>query len=313
MLHYRLPQLQGVFVAMVTPFTKEEATLDIQATDRLIKFLVKKGVNGIMILGTTGEGLLLDREVRKQIAAKVLQLVPREVPVIVQTGDLTTESTVELSLHAKAIGATAIAVVVPYYYRIGQRMMIRHYSNILSEIGEFPMMVYDIPQYAGNHVETSILSELATNHKNLVGIKSSSPDFCSIYKFTEVGLTHGLSVLVGNDDLDFPILISGAAGLVSGLANVFPEVYVSLYNAITKGNYKFALSCQRAVSKLVDIFDNESQLSSIKEALNIRGVTMDNGVRSPLAPLNDDLKVNLHLQVEKFLKSMEREVIDIEI
>ena len=311
LVQYRFSELQGVFVAMVTPFTEDRSTIDIQVADRLIRFLAEKGVNGILLLGTTGEGLLLEREERKEIAAKVLKLVPREMPVVVQTGTIATKSTVKLSLHAKEIGAAAIAVVAPYYYSVNQQALFRHYSTVLSEVGDLPMIVYDIPQYAINRVEPTTLSKLAVDHGNLVGIKSSSPDLSNIYGFLEVGTAHNLSVLVGNDNLDFSVLVSGAAGLVSGLANAFPEVYVSLYNAIKENDYELALNCQRAINELVSIFDNESQLASIKGALDIRDVTIGNRVRSPLHPLTNNLKAGLHLQVEKFLKIMgKKEVID---
>lgn len=297
-LHHR-----GVYTALITPFTAD-GKVDYTAFEALLEFLIGKGVHGLFPLGTTGEGILLSVEERKQVAEFVVRIANGRVPVIVHVGHVRTEETLDLARHAASVGASAVAAVTPYYFHLEPSELFQHYLSLSQSVPEdFPVFTYHIPSNARNAVTPELIKRLLDETPNIRGLKYSSDQLTELQ---DILLAAGddLTVLLGPDHLILPGLTLGVQGSVSGCSNVFPEPYVRLFQAYWARQWQEAQRQQKIIAELVRIFRSGIQLSLFKEALAFRGLTGGH-VRAPLGPLSADQRRLLFEQLESLTQRYE--------
>jgi len=289
----KLEEMHGVWVAMVTPWDVKKRSPNIGALQRLIDRFINSGVTGLYILGTTGEGTLLTKDERKVFAEAVMEISASKIPVIVHTGHDQTAVACDLSRHAARIGAAAVAVAPPCRYRLTQGELQTHYLEIASVIEDLPVFLYDIPATTGNPLSADLLSTLHTDAQNVVGAKVSRGDWEAWEGYTAVADKYVL--LIGKDEMAFPLLSMGGSGLVSSGANVFPDLYAALYQAAKRGDYEEGKRLQMLITELCRV-TRRGHVPTIKRALSLLGWEVD----PPLPPLrlvptaaDDDLKAQL--------------------
>lgn len=278
--------IEGVVPALLTPMAEDGVHVDDGALRHLCDFLIEQGVHGLMPCGTTGEGPLLNIAERKRVAEVVLEAAGGRVPVIVHVGTLTTHETIELARHAYEIGADACSVVMPYYYLLDEETLITHLSRVASSVPDMPIFLYNIPQNTGNSLSLRAVQTIAEIHPNVVGIKDSSGDLSLLIRFMEVR-GGAFNVVIGSDILFFPGLIMGARACVSGNANVFPELFVSLFEAFKNADYERCRAFQEKINAIIYILGDGKDLSLFKEVLGQRGVRAGE-VRPPLRQASQD-------------------------
>jgi dihydrodipicolinate synthase/N-acetylneuraminate lyase len=278
------PMLKGLIVAMLTPFTKDGELYD-EGVREVASWLISKGVHGLFVCGTAGEGLLMSTEERKYVAETVLNIAAGRVPVIVHCGALSTRESIELAEHAKAIHAQAAGVVTPGYYPLDEECLIQHFAKIANAVPDFPVYLYNLPSMAKNTITPHVLAESVRRAPNIIGIKDSSRGVDVLKEFAAV-VPKGFDVIVGSDGILLQGLQAGAVGGVSALSSVFPEPGVNVYNAFLQGNLEFAQAQQILIGKLRDAVKTGPYLAAYKEALRIRGVPAGYP-RSPLRPLTE--------------------------
>ena len=288
----------GVWVAMVTPWHRRRGILE-EAIDALIERFVAAGVSGLFILGTTGEGTLLSPEERMAFAEAVVARSRGRLPVIVHAGHDIPRLAAELARHARDTGAVAVAVAPPTRYRLEGEELFSHYAYLADAVGDYPLLLYDIPSTTRNPLGGALLARLHDSHANVVGAKVSRSDWEGWRGYLAVA--EGLAVFVGNDEMIYPLLLMGAAGLVSGLANLFPSLYVELYSASVRGDLPRAREIQRLVWRLCDVCHGASPLAYVKRGLEILGVPAG----KPLPPLRD-LSPDEIRELERNLREVQR-------
>lgn len=262
-------QLYGVWVAMVTPWDEAQEVPRWDALAGLVNRFMRAGINGLFILGTTGEGTLLTPEERKQFTEAVLEEVQGKLPVIVHTGYDRTLVAVELAVHAKHAGAAAIAVSAPGRYRLDKDEFETHFLTIAQVLGDFPMLLYDIPSITGNPLSAGLLMLIREKAPNVIGVKVSRSDWEAWEGY--LALTESMAVFVGTDMMCLLVLLMGASGIVSGPANLLPEIYVQLYRAVCMGDIAQAKRCQDLIRRLCQAVHNGTPLAFIKEGLEVLG------------------------------------------
>ena len=290
--------LDGIFVPHITPFTLE-GELDEEALRTCVRFWVDGGVSGLVPCGSNGEAPYLNREERKRVIEIVMEEAGGKVRVVAGTGSLSTKETILFTRDAKELGVDAALVVTPFYFKLSNRELIAHYKAVLETV-DLPIVLYSVPKFTGFSLEPTVIAQLASEYDNVVGVKDSGGNIGNIAETIRL-VGNRISVLAGTADVALSTLMLGGKGAVIAVANVFPKMCRSLYDAFKMGDYEKASLLQRRLSYLNDVLVKKyNQLATIKEALKLLGLPAGYP-RSPALPLKDDERS----AVEEALKTVE--------
>ena len=268
--------LRGAIAAALTPLVGGGAVLDESAFEPYVAFLAQHGIDGLLALGTTGEGVLFDLDERKRVAE--LFLAARgTLQVAVHCGAQTTADTVLLAEHAAEAGADAVAVIAPPYFAFDAEELLRHFGAAAQACDPLPFYVYEFAARSGYAVPLPVIAGLRDEASNFVGLKVSDTPWDRFEPY----LLDGLDIFVGPEALIPQGLARGAAGAVSGLAASFPDAVVGLVRDPSEANGARVGALRASLQALP--FHAASKL-----ALALRGVPVRGGVRPPLRGLRDD-------------------------
>jgi len=274
--------IRGVICPLVTPFDERDR-IDYQAAGELVEFLIGHGIHGLMVGGTTSEGMLLRTEERKALTEFVIKQVGGRIPVIAHTGCISTAETIELTLHAAQAGATAASMILPYFFTLDDDSLFLHFASVARAVSDFPLFIYTFPGNAKNDLSAELLKRLRDETPNIIGVKSSNPLLIRFQEYLNVG-GDGFLAFNGVDGLMLPSLAMGASGQISGNANVFPEVFCDLYDAFRAGDLKRARSQQALIDRIRLVLKDGLHPAHFKAALALRGVPAGR-VRAPMREL----------------------------
>ena len=271
----------GVIVPVLTPFD-DEGKLDRSALAALVDYLIERGVHGLFPGGTTGEGPLLTIDERKTLAATVVEVAAGRVPVIIHTGAITTAATIELTRHAQAVGASAAAVMPPFYFRHSDAALMTHYLAVTQAAPDFRFYLYNFPFVSNNTLTFEFVTALMAHAPNIIGMKDSSGSLDLLVRLAAV--TGGaFNTANGGDGQILPAQALGLDACVSGNANVIPELVVALYEAAAAGDLPRARLLQQKLNRVRDLLGDGSDLSLFKQMVARRGLAVGD-VRAPLLP-----------------------------
>ena len=277
--------IRGAFAAALTPLTDAGTSLDQGAFAPYVAYLEAGGVDGILACGTTGEGILLSLDERRRAAELFLTAAgPHGLPVAVHCGAQTTADTAALSAHAAEAGAAAAAVIAPPYFALDERALQAHFEAAAAACAPLPFYVYEFEARAGYAVPIALIERLRERAPNLRGLKVSDKPWEKLEPY----LLEGLDVFVGAEALVARGLERGAAGAVSGLASVYPEVVAALVRERTPER---AEEAQRLRAEL----ERFPFHAAAKTVVARRGVAIGPDVRAPLRGLTDDELAELSL------------------
>jgi dihydrodipicolinate synthase/N-acetylneuraminate lyase len=262
--------LRGAIAAALTPLRDGGAALDDEAVGPYVEFLADSGLDGVLALGTTGEGILLTLDERRHAAELFLEAGAGRVAVAIHCGAQTTADTVALAEHAAASGADAVAVIGPPYFELDAHSLLAHFEAAAAACAPTPFYVYEFAARSGYSVPVSVLAELRERASNLAGLKVSDAPWERFAPY----LLDGFDVFVGPEALIPQGLARGAAGAVSGLASVYPELVVE---AVRTGDAE--LGPVRAALQRFPFH------AAAKLVLGRRGVPVGPAVRAPLRTL----------------------------
>jgi 4-hydroxy-tetrahydrodipicolinate synthase len=269
-------------VALFTPFG-EDGKVDSEALAGHVRFLIEQGVDALMPCGTTGEGPLLDEDESTAVVAATMEAAGGR-DVIAHVGRPGTAATIRLARRCVEAGVAAVSAVVPYYYPLTQEQILRHYRSVLAAVPDVPVFAYTIPDRTGNQLEPETLEALG--EAGLAGLKDSTKSFEQHLEYLAVAKGSDLRVLMGSDAMVLQALRAGAAGSVSALANVRPDLLIRLRQAFLEGKAEEAEATQDEIAGLRDSLSTGPALQNLKravsDALARRGVPYPPGLRAPL-------------------------------
>ncbi|MGA8576875.1 MAG: 4-hydroxy-tetrahydrodipicolinate synthase [Candidatus Cybelea sp.] len=241
--------LGAILTAMVTPFD-ERGELDLRETQRLARWLVDRGNDGLVVAGSTGEGQTLDAHERAAVWQAVKEAVGKTAVVVANAGTNSTRESVGAVEAAASAGADAILAVVPYYNKPTQSGMLAHFGAI-AEATVLPVVVYNIPGRTGANMLPETLFELARRHSNIVGVKESSGDLKQI-GMVLLGRPPEFVVWAGDDHLFLPCLALGADGVVGVASHLCSLEYRAMFDAFRGGRPGEAAQIHAALLPLID-------------------------------------------------------------
>jgi dihydrodipicolinate synthase/N-acetylneuraminate lyase len=266
--------LKGALAAAVTPLADGGNVLDEDAFDPLVAYLESSGLDGLLALGTTGEGILLSPQERRRAAELFVAARPDDFSVAVHCGGQTTRDTVELAAHAADLGADAVAVIGPPYFALDERALLAHFAAAAQACEPLPFYVYEFAARSGYSVPLAVVERLRDEVSNFVGLKVSDRP----WERFEPYLVEGLDVFVGPESLIRQALAGGAAGVVSGLATAFPAEVAAAVQAVPGPDLEV----------LRDGLEQFPFHAAAKHVLARRGVPVTRDVRAPLRTLTED-------------------------
>jgi len=284
--------LHGVIPPTVTAFDADE-TVDLDRTAAHARFVVDGGAHAVFPLGTNGEFPLLTPTEREGVVEAVGAEIDGDVPVIAGVGAPSTSVTIRLADHAASVGADGVVVVTPYYYPLDHEAAVEHYRRVATAV-DVPVYVYHIPSKTGNELPLSTLDAIA-DLPGVAGLKDSSKDVPWLGQ--AIDANPELSVLVGSDSLLYAGLAVGCSGMVSAVANAFPELIVDLYEAFDAGDHARAKELQGTVFAVRRALKRGPYMAGVKAALELRG--FDAGpLRSPLRGMDEGDREKLAADLE---------------
>ena len=266
--------LTGTLAASVTPLRDAGAELDESAFEPLVDFFVDAGLDGVLVLGTAGEGILLEERERRLVADLFLQAADSRLQMAVQCGAQTTAETVTLAAHAAEVGADAVVVIGPPYFRLDERAQHAHFLAAALACAPLAFYVYEFESTSGYAVAPGVLERLRDDAPNLAGLKVSDTPFERFSRY----LLPNLDIFVGPEALIHEGLAAGAVGAVSALASAFPrDVAAVVRDATPEGAARLA-----ELRSFVERFPRQAAL---KRLLGRQGVPVREDVRAPLRGL----------------------------
>ncbi|HEY5513543.1 MAG TPA: 4-hydroxy-tetrahydrodipicolinate synthase [Geomonas sp.] len=278
---------QGSIVAIVTPFIN--GAVDEEKLRELVEFQIENGTDAIVPCGTTGESSTLDYVEHDRVIKIVIEQVNKRVPVIAGTGSNCTREAIEITRHAKELGADGALLVTPYYNKPSQEGLFLHYKAVADAVA-LPQVLYNVPGRTSVNLLPETVARLAV-HPNIVAIKEATG---SLQQASEVLALCGenITVLSGDDFITLPMMACGAKGVISVTANIMPKEVAALVDAFFAGNLEEAKRLHLYLLKISNAMFIETNPVPVKTGVSLMGKCRDE-VRLPLAPLAEANRAKL--------------------
>ncbi|NLV23920.1 MAG: 4-hydroxy-tetrahydrodipicolinate synthase [Deltaproteobacteria bacterium] len=272
---------RGSMVAIITPFDKE-GRFDGEKYRQLIEFQLANGTDVIVPCGTTGESATLSYEEHDEVIRVCIEQVNKRVPVLAGTGSNATQEAIDISLHAKKLGADGVLLVAPYYNKPSQEGLYLHYRKI-AETVSLPQVLYNVPGRTGVNMAAETTLRLAAL-PNVAAIKEASGNMTQICEIIH-GAEDKIDVLSGDDFLTFPMMACGAKGVISVTANIMPKQVKGMVTAVQQGNWEEARKIHLEMLAIHNAMFLEANPVPVKTAAALMG-KCEPHLRLPLAPLS---------------------------
>lgn len=298
--------LRGIVPPMITPLNAD-GSLDSKSVKSIIEHLISGGVHGIFILGTTGEFSGLSYNIRKELIEQTCALVSGRVPVLVGVTDVCLEESINLSAFAAASGAYAVVTAPPFYMNIDQQELYRYYMQLADAI-TIPMFLYNMPSHIKHTIEVNTVVKLA-GHERIIGLKDSSANavyfqsLCHVFKDQE-----DFVLMVGPEEMMAETVLMGGFGGVCGGANLFPKLYVELYEAAKHRDFEKMEACQHSVMEISRYVYQVGQYKSsyikgLKTALSFMNMCQAH-FASPLFPFSEAEEMELRSRFDEIISKL---------
>lgn len=303
-----LPRYHGIIPPMITPLIARDE-LDVPGLERLIEHILAGGVHGLFILGTTGEGPSLSYRLRKDLIERTCRQVNRRVPVLVGITDTAFQESLNVASWSADAGADALVVAPPYYLPEGQPELQEYLHHLVPEL-PLPLFLYNMPALTKVAMEPETVRR-AMDDRRIIGIKDSSCSMIYLHRILAL-LAHrpDWPVLVGPEEMLSDAVFAGAHGGVNGGANLFPHLYVKLFEAAKAGDIARAHELHALVMRVSENLYRIGKHSSaiikgIKGALALSGIC-DDFMAEPFQRFHDPERARVRLVLDELLPLMQK-------
>ncbi len=286
---------KGSIVALVTPFKNNR--VDEKKLSELVEFHIKKGTDGILPCGTTGESPTLSHEEHKRVVEVCIEAVAGRIPVIAGTGSNSTAEAIELTKHAAKAGANAALVVTPYYNKPTQKGLYLHFKAIADAV-DIPIILYNIAGRTARNIETPTVAKLANDCKNIIGVKEASGSLDQM-QAVKLACPKDFLLISGDDALTLPILSIGGVGVISVVANIIPADTAKVIKLFEQGRIKEARKLHFKMLPLIKAMFLETNPIPVKKAMDILGLCSGR-LRLPLCDMSGENTKKLKTALKEY-------------
>lgn len=284
----------GMATAIVTPM-HTDGSIDYEALGRFVEFQIGSGINGLVVMGTTGENATIEPEDQKKVIAYTVEKVAGRVPVIAGTGTNNTEHVLHNTRNACQVGADAVLVVTPYYNKATQNGLVTHFTAVADE-STLPVILYNVPGRTGCNLLPKTVAKLS-KHPNIAAIKEATGSLAQMIEIMHL-CGDKIDVYSGEDGLTVPMMAMGAKGTISVLSNVAPRQSVAMTDACLRGDYAAAAKMQCDLLPLINALFSEVNPIPAKAATAAMGFGAD-ALRLPLTSMEEQNRAVLFAEMRK--------------
>lgn len=281
--------IKGIITPTITVLN-DNREIDYDGNKEHVEYLIEAGVNGILFLGSIGEFFSLREDEKRNYISFVIETVKGRVPVLIGTGGTVADEVIELTKFTENAGADGVAVITPYFFQFNEETLFDYYSLIASSTN-LPVYLYNFPARSGVNMSPELIYRLAKKCENIVGVKDTM-DTISHTRELIAGVKEKLDNFVvysGFDEYFLPNLLAGGDGLVGGLSNVVPDLFVKLYQAYQSGDFRTIIDLSKRISILMEIYKvSQPFFPSIKQAVALKDRNIIPVCKQPVADLNKE-------------------------
>lgn len=286
----------GTGVALITPF-KKDLSVDVEALKSIVKYNIDGGVEYLVVLGTTAETATLTKEEQTLVKQTIIDANNGKLPLVLGVGGNNTAEVVS-QLNAENLkGFDAILSVSPYYNKPTQEGIYQHFKMI-AENSPLPIIIYNVPGRTASNMLPSTVVRLATDFKNIIGIKEAAGDMVQAMELIR-STPNEFLVISGDDIITLPMVLAGGAGVISVIGETFPKEFSEMVRLGLKRDVDAAYKIHYKLTDAINMIFEQGNPGGVKEVFKHLGLC-ENYVRLPLVNVNDDLSNRLANFVKKF-------------
>jgi len=282
-------KLTGTGTALVTPF-KSDFTVDFKSLGKIIDAQLKGNIDYLVLMGTTGESVTLDKKEKADIISFAKERVKKKIPLVVGIGGNNTTEVIQMLQSQDLSGIEAVLSVAPYYNKPNQEGLYRHFSEV-AKASPIPVILYNVPGRTGSNMLPETTLRIANENAKVIGIKEASGNMDQIMQIIH-HRKKGFLVISGDDSITLPLMAAGADGVISVVSNVFPRQYAEMVRCCMRGEWSKARKLHYSLLDLIPLLFAEGSPSGVKCLMELKGLCTQH-VRMPLAPVSQQLKNRL--------------------
>lgn len=279
---------EGIFCPSIT-ITDDNGAIDYELWGRHLDHLADAGIDGVLLFGSIGEFYSVSLEDKKAVVDFAVERVADRMKVFVGVGDTVYDHVLDLTCYAQKAGADAVLAVSPYYFGPTDDAAEKYFGGI-AEATDLPVVLYNFPARTGSDLSPALVARLAAKYPNICGIKDTVDTISHTRKVIRAAraVNPDFTVLSGFDEYYLVNRASGGNGVLCGLTNVEPELFVRMHGAYQAGDFATAIECAERISSLMAVYDAcDLFISAIKVAVNIKGLPISTTIFDPAVQASD--------------------------
>lgn len=293
----KYPLFTGTGVALITPFRRQQETVDFTKLESLIEYIINSKVDYIVALGTTSEAATMTENERAAVQEFIVETVSGRIPIMLGLGGNNTLNITDTLARTNFDGISGLLSVTPYYNKPNQRGLMAHYRAV-AEASPVPVVMYNVPGRTGVNLTAETTLTLANECPNIIGIKEASGNIQQVMEILH-NRPAGFRVISGDDALTYPLVTLGADGVISVIANALPKETSDMVHLALKGDLKKALPLHYRLLPLMHAIFDEGNPTGIKALLEAQGM-ITNTLRLPLVKASKQLTNKLTTLYNEF-------------
>jgi 4-hydroxy-tetrahydrodipicolinate synthase len=288
----------GTGVALVTPF-KKDFSVDTDALERIVNYVIDGGIEYLVVLGTTGEPATLSIQEKETVISTVVKANNKRLPLVLGIGGNDTASVVAEIKSRDLSNFSAILSVSPYYNKPTQEGIYLHFKAI-AEVSPLPIILYNVPGRTASNVLPSTIIKLANDFKNIIGVKEAAGDLVQAMHLIK-DKPKGFLVISGDDMIALPMILAGGKGVISVIGEGFPKEFSQMVRLGLERKVDEAYDLHYKITDAIDMIFEQGNPAGIKQVHYSLGLS-ENTVRLPLVAVDDDLASRIDAFVKKIDK-----------
>ena len=281
-----MTKFTGTGVALITPF-KADKSIDFLTLEQLVTQQIQAGIDYLVVMGTTAEVATLSPQEQIQIQKTIVALTQNKIPLVLGLSDNNTQRLKEKIKNTDLTSFDAILSATPCYNKPTQQGLFQHFMEI-EKICAKPIILYNVPSRTGVNLLPETVLQLARSSKKFIAIKEAAGDMVQALTLIKI-LPKDFLIISGDDMLALPMLLSGAAGVISVLGQAYPEYFSKMIALGLAGKHKAAYSYHYAFMKMIDLIFEQGNPAGIKALLEIQGKIQSRSLRLPLLAATEKL------------------------